>query len=617
MNLKEFCKNYNVSYPEKSDAFILCKELSTSPRNKMVNNNVMVIGGANSGKTRYFVEPNIMQANGSYIIEDSVGTLYNRYKDFLTGKGYKVKILDPGHPGKSNHYNPFSYIKSSQEIERLVDVIFKNTVSNNGGKDPFWDKAERSLLTAVMAYLYDYAPMEHQTFSEVFRLLKMAEIDEKDPSKKTELDILFEEAEAKDGGGYAVVYYKTFRMVSAGNTMKAIVISCMVRLRMFYDEEMAAMTDTDDIGLDELGNEKTALFVEKAKGDSEPKTIQAILYSQFIGLLLRGDGRHPVHINLFLDDLNEAGVIPDLGLLTTVSRKYDISTVLTFSSLETIRRIYEKDWELLSVNCDKIINMGGIMDFATAMWFRQILDNDVAEAAFIKYNEPGTITMIKNKSSIQLKEDECLVVLRSQKTAIKGKKYMVEDHPAWPVEAGAYTDSNEFIGLINDTEDVQCLADAILDGQPSKPENWEKAEKMLLCAVLEYQRLFLPDNMKNLDETLNIIQRDMDEIFLRLSPASSVRKFYSSFAGEAGEVRQGVITDVCIQLAGFKPEKEDLEKYWKRRKKEPQAENKVRTTVDGREIKDRDAAIEEIDKTIENLKRLRAALLEQNEKMRR
>ncbi len=619
---KEFYKRYTLGVPENKETLMLCKDLYMQTQDITQNKNIMVIGGANSGKTHCFIEPNIMQANGSYIIADSLGMLYKRYGAYLESRGYKVKILDIRHPEQSDHYNPFRYIKSEADTERLVETIFKNTGQESRNADPFWEKAEKALLTAIISYVHSYMPQSEQTFSSVMQLLKMADTDENETSNHDTLDKLFEEAEEKDGENHAVTLYKAFKM-GPGKTQKSVIISSIMRLQMFLTEDTAAVTGTDDMALDMIGNEKIALFIVKAKGDSSPKVISAMLYSQFFDYMFKNGYGHPVYINLLIDDLSEAGIIPNLGLTMLASRKFGISIVMTLNSLDAVKTRYKKDWELIMTGCDKIINLGGAIDFTTMTWFRQVLDKTVVDMFELNYGKLEKNRLKSTNRELE-NEDECLVVIQEADICIKGKKCRAEDHPAWPMVQAAqtekiktakginfeiYEESGNPFDLVRDTWDVLCLVDAITDGQPKKPETMEKAEKMLLAAVMEYQRMFFPDHMKNLDQTLRIIRRNTDDIFHRLSPELMTRKFYNTFEETAGDAKQEVITDASIKLAEFRPEKTDLRRYWDKTSTEMQEEKILRTTVDGKEIKARNAAIQEIDNAIENLKRLKAALL--------
>ena len=247
---------------------------------KMRNMNVFVIGGSGAGKSFGLVGPNILQANCSYIVTDPSGGLFKDYSWFLEHNGYRVKCFNLDHMEKGNHYNPFNYIHSDKDIQILVTTLISNTTPpEQHSGDPFWEKSETALLTAIIAYLYHYAPKKYQNFSNAMRLLRAAEVKENDDTAKSPLDMLFEEAEEKDPEGFAIKEYKTFKM-GAGKTLKSILISAAVRLQAFDLTDVADLTDTDDIDLDSIGDEKTALFVIIPTGEKTFNFLASMMYSQ-------------------------------------------------------------------------------------------------------------------------------------------------------------------------------------------------------------------------------------------------------------------------------------------------------------------------------------------------
>ncbi len=247
---------------------------------KMRNMNVFVIGGSGAGKSFGLVGPNILQANCSFIVTDPSGGLFKDYGWFLEHNGYRVKCFNLDHMDRGNHYNPFNYIHSDKDIEVLVTQLISNTTppEKNSG-DPFWEKSETALLLALIGYLYHYAPKKYKNFSNVMRLLRAAEVVEEDATAKSPLDLLFEEAEEKDPEGFAIKQYKTFKM-GAGKTLKSILISCAVRLQAFDLNDVADLTDTDDIDLDSMGDEKTALFVIIPTGQTTFNFLASMMYTQ-------------------------------------------------------------------------------------------------------------------------------------------------------------------------------------------------------------------------------------------------------------------------------------------------------------------------------------------------
>lgn len=242
--------------------------------------NMLIIGGTGAGKTFFYIGPNIMQANASFVITDPSGGLFKQYGHFLEHMGYKVKCFNLDNMDRGNHYNPFNYIKNDQDIEILVNTLIQNTTPpEQKSGDPFWEKSETALLVALVAYLFHHSAKKMQNFSNVMRLMRSANVDENDSSAKSPLDCLFDEVEAKEGETFAVKQYKTFKM-GAGKTLKGILISCAVRLQQFDLEPVAKLTDTDDLDLDYIGDEKTALFVIIPTGDTTFSFLSSMMYSQ-------------------------------------------------------------------------------------------------------------------------------------------------------------------------------------------------------------------------------------------------------------------------------------------------------------------------------------------------
>ena len=285
-NLTEYNKKFTEPFgsPDNSgkNNMILSQDIFMSMDNKAIrrNMNVFVIGGSGAGKSFNFVGPNIMQANCSYICTDPSGGLFKEYGRFLEYQGYRIKCFNINHMDKGSHYNPFNYIHSDKDIEVLVTTLISNTTPpDKQGGDPFWEKSETALLVALIAYLYHYTTKNCQNFSNVMRLMRAADINENDSSARSPLDCIFEEVEKYDPESFAVKQYKTFKM-GAGKTLKGILISCAVRLQAFDLEDVANLTDTDDIDLDSIGDEKTALFILLPTGEKTFNFLASLMYSQ-------------------------------------------------------------------------------------------------------------------------------------------------------------------------------------------------------------------------------------------------------------------------------------------------------------------------------------------------
>lgn len=285
-NLDDYNRRFTEPFGEvRKDGknnMIFSEEMFMSMNNKAIrrNMNTLVVGGSGAGKSYNYVGPNIMQANCSYVITDPSGGLFKEYGSFLEYYGYKVKCFNLNHMDKGSHYNPFNYIHSNKDVEILVNTLIKNTTPpDQHAGDPFWEKSETALLVSIISYLYNYTDKEQQTFTNVMNLLRAAEIKEEDATSKSPLDYIFDAVEETDPESFAVKQYKTFKM-GAGKTLKSILISAAVRLQAFDLVDVEELTNTDDIDLDSLGDEKSALFVIIPTGDGTFNFLAAMMYSQ-------------------------------------------------------------------------------------------------------------------------------------------------------------------------------------------------------------------------------------------------------------------------------------------------------------------------------------------------
>lgn len=285
-SLKEYNKRFTEPFGKEShdgkNNMIFSHEMFMAMDNKKIrrNMNICVIGGSGAGKSFNFVAPNLLQANCSYVVTDPSGGLYHDYAKFLEYMGYKIKCFNLSHMDKGNHYNPFRYIHNDKDIEILVTTLISNTnPPDKQGGDPFWEKSETALLVALIAYLHHYAYPSQQNFSNVMRMMRAAEISEEDSTQSSPLDAMFEQVEQLEPESFAVKQYKTFKM-GAGKTLKSILISCAVRLQAFDLRDVAILTDSDDINLDAVGDEKTALFIITPTGEKTFNFLAALMYSQ-------------------------------------------------------------------------------------------------------------------------------------------------------------------------------------------------------------------------------------------------------------------------------------------------------------------------------------------------
>ena len=328
------------------------------------NKNILVIGGSGSGKTRFFVKPNLMQMHSSYVVTDPKGTVLVECGRMLKKGKYKIKVLNTINFAKSMHYNPFAYIRSEKDILKLVNTIIVNTKGEGqqSGED-FWVKAEKLYYTALIAYIWYEAPEEEQNFAMLIDLIDASEAREDDENFKNAVDLLFEELEADDPNHFAVRQYKKYKL-AAGKTAKSILISCGARLAPFDIKELRELMEYDELELTEIGREKTALFVIISDTDATFNFVVSIMYSQLFNILcdLADDvynGRLPVHVRCLLDEFANIGQIPQFEKLIATIRSREISASIILQSKSQLKAIYKDNADTIEGNCDTTLFLGG------------------------------------------------------------------------------------------------------------------------------------------------------------------------------------------------------------------------------------------------------------------
>ena len=328
------------------------------------NKNILVIGGSGSGKTRFFVKPNLMQMHSSYVVTDPKGTVLVECGKMLKRGKYKIKVLNTINFAKSMHYNPFAYLRSEKDILKLVNTIIVNTKGEGqqSGED-FWIKAEKLYYTALIAYIWYEAPEEEQNFAMLIDLIDASEAREDDENFKNAVDLLFEELEAENPNHFAVRQYKKYKL-AAGKTAKSILISCGARLAPFDIKELRDLMEYDELELDTLGEEKTALFVIISDTDATFNFVVSIMYSQLFNLLCdKADdvynGRLPVHVRMLLDEFANIGQIPQFEKLIATIRSREISASIILQSKSQLKAIYRDNADTIEGNCDTTLFLGG------------------------------------------------------------------------------------------------------------------------------------------------------------------------------------------------------------------------------------------------------------------
>lgn len=345
--------------------------MSNRPKNPKDarNKNVLVIGGSGSGKTRFFIKPNLMQMHSSYVVTDPKGTLILETGKMLQQNGYKIKIFNTINFKKSMHYNPFAYIHSEKDILKLVTCLIANTKGEGKGGDDFWLKAETLLYTAIIGYIYYKAPPEEQNFATLVEFINAFQIREDDENFKNNVDILFDELEAEDPNHFAVRQYKKFKL-SAGKTAKSILVSCGARLAPFDIQELLELTAYDELELDTLGGtrkgdtQKTALFLIMSDTDSTFNFLISMIYSQLFNLLCeKADdefgGKLPVHVRCLIDECANIGQIPNLEKLVATIRSREISACLVLQAQSQLKALYKDNADTIIGNMDSRLFLGG------------------------------------------------------------------------------------------------------------------------------------------------------------------------------------------------------------------------------------------------------------------
>ena len=328
------------------------------------NKNILVIGGSGSGKTRFFVKPNLMQMHSSYVVTDPKGTVLVECGKMLKRGKYKIKVLNTINFAKSMHYNPFAYLRSEKDILKLVNTIIVNTKGEGqqSGED-FWIKAEKLYYTALIAYIWYEAPEEEQNFAMLIDLIDASEAREDAENFKNAVDLLFEELEAENPNHFAVRQYKKYKL-AAGKTAKSILISCGARLAPFDIKELRDLMEYDELELDTLGEQKTALFVIISDTDATFNFVVSIMYSQLFNLLCdKADdvynGRLPVHVRCLLDEFSNIGQIPQFEKLIATIRSREISASIILQSKSQLKAIYKDNADTIEGNCDTTLFLGG------------------------------------------------------------------------------------------------------------------------------------------------------------------------------------------------------------------------------------------------------------------
>ncbi|KAF5076323.1 Type IV secretory system Conjugative DNA transfer [anaerobic digester metagenome] len=339
--------------------------MSSRPKNPKDarNKNVLIIGGSGSGKTRFWLKPNLMQCHSSYVVTDPKGSIVIECGNLLLKEGYKIKILNTINFKKSMKYNPFSYIHSEKDILKLVTTLITNTKGDGKGGDDFWQKAETLLYTALIGYIYYEAPEEEKNFNTLIEMINASEVREDDENFKNSVDRVFELLEKKSPDHFAVRQYAKYKL-AAGKTAKSILISCGARLAPFDIKELRGLTEYDELELDTLGDKKTALFFIISDTDDTFNFLVSMAYTQLFNLLCeKADdvygGRLPIHVRCLIDEAANIGQIPKLEKLMATIRSREISACLVLQAQSQLKALYKDNADTIIGNCDSMVFLGG------------------------------------------------------------------------------------------------------------------------------------------------------------------------------------------------------------------------------------------------------------------
>ena len=420
------------------------------------NKNVLVVGGSGSGKTRFWLKPNLLQCHSSYVVTDPKSTILLECGNAMLKNGYKVRILNTINFKKSMHYNPFAYVHSEKDILKLVTTLMTNTKGEGSGGDPFWEKSERLLLTALIAYLHYEAPVEEQNFATLLEMLNTMQVLEDDEEYQNPVDLLFEELAKKKPNSFAGRQYKLYKL-AAGKTAKSILISCGARLAPFDIQELRDLTMYDELQLDTLGDKKTALFLIMSDTDSTFNFLISMVYTQLFNLLCdKADdqygGKLPVHVRCLIDECANIGQIPNLEKLVATIRSREISACLVLQAKSQLKAIYKDNADTIVGNMDSQIFLGG-SEPTTLKDLSEILGKETIDAfntSDTRGNSPSYGTTFQKMGHELLSRDElavldggkCILQLRGVRPFLSDK-YDLTQHPNYKLTSD-YDPKNTF-----------------------------------------------------------------------------------------------------------------------------------------------------------------------------
>lgn len=408
------------------------------------NLNILVVGGSGSGKTRFFCKPGIMSVNCSYLIVDPKGEMLRSTGYLLKDEGYDIKVFDLIHPRQSDGYNPFTYIRDDPDVLKLMDNLVKNTTPPKGASnDPFWEKAEIALDSALMLYLLYEAPVEEQNFEMLMFMLECARVMEEDEQYQSPLDLLFQTLEERDPSHIAVREYKVYKQ-AAGKTAKSILVTASVRLAAFIFPQYAAMMQTDEMDFASLGERKRAIFCVIPVNDGSMNYLVSMLLTQcFQQLYLRADerynGRLPVPVRVIQDEWANVAQPDSYPKVLATCRSYNIGINIIVQNIQSIKALYKDEWEGIIGNCDTLLFLGGGNEPTSLEFVSKLLGKETVHtrtrgqtkgrsgSSSVNYQQTGRDLMTPDEIRM-LPTDDALLFIRGEKP-VRDKKYDIKKHP--------------------------------------------------------------------------------------------------------------------------------------------------------------------------------------------
>ena len=414
------------------------------------NKNVLVVGGSGSGKTRFWLKPNLLQCHSSYVVTDPKGDIVIDCGQALLKNGYSIRIFNTINFRKSMHYNPFAYIHSEKDILKLTTTLIANTKGDGKAGDEFWTKAETLLYCALIGYIHYEAPLEEQNFATLIEFLNAMEVREDDETFQNPVDQMFEALKKKKPNHFAVRQYAKFKL-AAGKTLKSILISCGARLAPFDIKELRDLMEYDELELDTLGDQKTALFVILSDTDSTFNFVAALMYSQLFNLLCdKADdfygGRLPVHVRLILDEFANIGQIPNFDKLIATIRSREISASIILQSQSQLKTIYKDAADTIVGNCDSTLFLGGkekytlkeiseLLGKETIDLYNQSENRGSQVSHGLSYQKLGKELMTQDELAV-MDGGKCIFMLRGVRPFLSDK-YDLTRHPNYRYTADA------------------------------------------------------------------------------------------------------------------------------------------------------------------------------------